>query len=690
MVEQMVATMVMVSERGAEQSFPLDGPKITVGREEGCNIVLPNAWVSRRHACLRANGDGWVLVDEGSTHFTYHNKNVLKERQEQKLTHGDHVCFGGKVNFVFLDHEDESALERVVDLLKPNQPPGAKDSYANFLAKQMDSVFSSLKDRGSDATLVEQLNDRVSRSVAELRCLYEVGNAINAETELDKVLELILTYIIPATGAERGFIMLLDAEGKDLRTVLARDRDQGLSSDELTTFSKSIARRALETGKTIVSKDTASDPDISSKSILDYQIRSAICAPLVARGDPLGTLYVDAKESLKEFGTKDVDFFTALANQSAIAVYNSQLMRELRDANRDLMRRVTELKALFEVSQRLNMGTDLKGVLETILDKSIEVLGAERGSIMLFDEGTDMLRVRLLRGDIPGAVAGAAPPAASGAIGLRRGEGIAGKVVETGQGIISNKGFADPLFKKMVAREKDIRQILCVPLRIQENVIGVINLINKKSNEDFESDDLRLLQSLASQAAVTIDNNRLYNLSIYDGLTGVFVHRHFQRELLKSFDTARRYGRDFSLLLIDIDHFKRFNDTYGHQVGDLVLAEVAALFKRTARTSDIVARYGGEEFAMILPETSIQGARAFAERLRALVEANIIQSRGGPLHVTISLGVSSLAQGQPSNKDDLIKQADAALYDAKRSGRNRVACAVTEDNEVATRSPDAP
>ncbi|MBI4867652.1 MAG: diguanylate cyclase [Candidatus Wallbacteria bacterium] len=671
----MGASLVMVTERGVEQSWPLEGQKLTVGREEGNGIVLPNAWVSRRHATFRPNGGGWFLTDEGSTHFTYHNKTVLKERQEQKLTHGDHVCFGGKVSFVFLEREDAAAVQKVIDSLKPREAPASKDSYANFLAKQMDSVFSSLKDRSSDATLVEQLNDRVSRSVAELRCLYEVGNAINAETELDKVLELILTYIIPATNAERGFIMLLDPQGKELRTVLARDRDQGLSSDELTTFSKSIARRALETGKTIVSKDTASDPDISSKSILDYQIRSAICAPLVARGKPLGTLYVDAKESLKEFGTKDVDFFTALANQSAIAVYNSKLMSELRDANRDLTRRVTELKALFEVSQRLNMGTDLKGVLETILDKSIEVLGAERGSIMLFDEGTDILRVRLLRGDVPAGADEASPTA----IGLRRGEGIAGKVAETGQGIISNRGFQDPLFKKMVARERDIRQILCVPLRIQENVIGVINLINQKSNEDFSPDDLRLLQSLASQAAVTIDNNRLYNLSIYDGLTGVFVHRHFQRELLKSFDTARRYGRDFSLLLIDIDHFKRFNDTYGHQIGDLVLAEVAGLFKRTARTSDIVARYGGEEFAMILPETAIPGARAFAERLRALVEATVIQSRSAPLHVTISIGVASLSSGHPATKDELIKQADAALYEAKRSGRNKVVCSAATE-----------
>ncbi|MBI4871727.1 MAG: GGDEF domain-containing protein, partial [Candidatus Riflebacteria bacterium] len=137
---------------------------------------------------------------------------------------------------------------------------------------------------------------------------------------------------------------------------------------------------------------------------------------------------------------------------------------------------------------------------------------------------------------------------------------------------------------------------------------------------------------------------------------------------------ARRYSRDLSLILIDIDHFKKFNDTYCHQVGDMVLAEVASIFKRAARVPDVVARYGGEEFVMILPETNLQGAAIFADRLRKLVEAHIVQSRSGPLRVAISLGVVSFLSGRPATKDEMIKMADAALYQAKASGRNRVVC----------------
>lgn len=661
------ACLVLVSEKGVEQRYPLSSAKLTVGRDEGNGIVLNDPWVSRRHASIRTGVRGWVLFDEGSTHLTYLNKKPIKERQEHPLTHGDQLSFGGKISFVFLERDDPEAVEKLARHLRPAEVD--RGSYAHFLTQQMDSVFSTLKNRSADSTLVDNLNERVSRSVAELKSLYEIGNAINRETELDRVLDLILAHVIPATAAERGFIMLLDPDGKNLRPVLARNMDASLDDAQLATFSTSIARRALESAKTIVSKDTSSDPDISSKSILDYNIRSAICAPLLAKGKPIGTLYVDAKESMKEFSSKDVDFFTALAAQSAIAVENARLVQELRTSNRDLERRVREVEALFDVSKSLNVAREFRTVLETILDKSIEVIDAERGSIMLYDEGTDILRVKVLRG---------ATQSPGESIGLKRGEGIAGKVAETGIGQISNLGFHDPHFKKLTARERDVREILCVPLKLQDSTLGVINLVNKKNNERFTPDDLRLLQSLATQAAVTIENNRLYNLSIYDGLTGVYVHRYFQAVLLKHFEQARRYSRDISLILIDIDHFKKFNDTYGHQVGDMVLAEVAAIFKRTARVPDVVARYGGEEFAMILPETNLQGAGIFADRIRKLVQDHIIQSRAGPLRVTISLGVSSFLVGHPASKDELIKMADTSLYQAKGAGRNRVFCCGTE------------
>jgi len=140
----------------------------------------------------------------------------------------------------------------------------------------------------------------------------------------------------------------------------------------------------------------------------------------------------------------------------------------------------------------------------------------------------------------------------------------------------------------------------------------------------------------------------------------------------EEFRRAKRYGKDLSYLMTDIDHFKKFNDTWGHQVGDMVLREVAKCVQACARDTDIAARYGGEEFAVILPETELDGAMLFAERLRQKVEESSFDGPKGPLKVTISVGVSSIPVHTAETAVDMIKLADDALYVAKERGRNRV------------------
>lgn len=157
-----------------------------------------------------------------------------------------------------------------------------------------------------------------------------------------------------------------------------------------------------------------------------------------------------------------------------------------------------------------------------------------------------------------------------------------------------------------------------------------------------------------------------------DGLTGLYNYRSFQERLEQEVERANRYRRALSLIMIDIDYFKRYNDTYGHPQGDSILVEVALALRQLSRTSDIVARYGGEEFAMILPETDLANAEALGQRLREYVE-NRLSTREVQLPdqaLTISVGIASHLEGSP--KETLVETADAALYQAKRGGRNRV------------------
>jgi diguanylate cyclase (GGDEF)-like protein/PAS domain S-box-containing protein len=172
---------------------------------------------------------------------------------------------------------------------------------------------------------------------------------------------------------------------------------------------------------------------------------------------------------------------------------------------------------------------------------------------------------------------------------------------------------------------------------------------------------------------------RLKDLSIRDGLTGLLNHKEFHRRLRDELERSRRYGHPFSLLMLDLDHFKDINDAYGHLAGDEALFSVAALIQEEARVVDVVARYGGEEFAVILPETSAMGALDLAERIRRIVAGQKITCASGlAVSVTISIGVAVFPD-DASSEEKLIAQADAALYTAKRTGRNRVVTAAESD-----------
>ena len=159
-------------------------------------------------------------------------------------------------------------------------------------------------------------------------------------------------------------------------------------------------------------------------------------------------------------------------------------------------------------------------------------------------------------------------------------------------------------------------------------------------------------------------------LAITDGLTQLINHKHFQEQLTKELERTKRYKRPVSLLMMDIDHFKSFNDTYGHPVGDLVLKEIAQCIKQAIRINDIAARYGGEEFTVIMPDCAEDGALVTAERMRKRVEQKIIASGANQLHVTLSIGCATFP-AHASGQQELIDNADKALYHSKETGRNR-------------------
>ncbi|HVM27507.1 MAG TPA: sensor domain-containing diguanylate cyclase, partial [Mycobacteriales bacterium] len=250
----------------------------------------------------------------------------------------------------------------------------------------------------------------------------------------------------------------------------------------------------------------------------------------------------------------------------------------------------------------------------------------------------------------------------------RVGEGVAGRVARTG---VLAAGRPADLGGSPAEPAADA--VVAVPLRGTGPVLGVLVVLDPRGGAAPSPDDVATLTTLAGQAGLAVENvlrhRDVQRLAVTDELTGLANYRSFLSTLDSEVERAARYGRPVGLLLLDVDHFKDVNDTYGHQRGDAVLAELAGRVAAQVRDVDTVARYGGEELVVVLPETGAEGAELTAERIRCAVRDRPFADGGLPVAVTVSLGVAVHEPGRET-ADALVRRADEALYRAKRAGRD--------------------
>jgi len=248
--------------------------------------------------------------------------------------------------------------------------------------------------------------------------------------------------------------------------------------------------------------------------------------------------------------------------------------------------------------------------------------------------------------------------------------GIIALTVMEGMPFVINTEEARQKTRMEYSQPLNLADFVTVPLKARDKVIGVILADNRFTNKPITNDDTRMLTMFANQAGLAIENSRLYErtvvLSNSDSLTGLWHHGYFQYLLGEEVKSASSKKLFFTLLMIDIDDFKNFNDAYGHQAGDAILKSISNIFREAARKIDIIARYGGEEFTIILPNTKKKEALVVAERLRKSVEENEHMK-----NITVSIGVASFPE-DGEEKEILISKADRALYKAKSTGKNKV------------------
>lgn len=219
---------------------------------------------------------------------------------------------------------------------------------------------------------------------------------------------------------------------------------------------------------------------------------------------------------------------------------------------------------------------------------------------------------------------------------------------------------------------KALNPEIVVPIVGIGGVYGFIVFGEKVLGEEYTQEEINYIDKLMKFTSTSLQNNLHYTTAVTDVKTQLYNHAFFMKRLEEELAIVRRYESQIGLIILDVDHFKIFNDTYGHMAGDVVLNNIARVLEKSIRKGDIPARFGGEEFVVLLLRSSREDSIAVAERIRRAVEEAVVEYSGKNLAVTVSIGVSYANPDNPVSSGDLIKRADAALYQAKKAGRNRV------------------
>ncbi len=333
-------------------------------------------------------------------------------------------------------------------------------------------------------------------------------------------------------------------------------------------------------------------------------------------------------------------------------------------------REAGEVAVFQELGKALTSSLQLDQVLRTIMEKIDEFLRPDTWSLLLVDEAKQELYFELAVGKGAQALKD---------IRIKMGQGIAGWVAQHGEKVIVPDVSKDTRFFAKVDEKTmmETQSIVAIPVRFRDHCLGVIELINCMGPNGFQGRDLALLEALADFAAIALENarhvQRIHELTITDDCTSLYNARHLNFILETEIYRSQRYGYEFSLVFIDLDHFKKVNDTFGHLMGSKLLAEVGEKIKTHCRLIDFAFRYGGDEFVLLLPQTSKESAIVVARRLHRLIrESTWLQAENLNIRVTPSVGVASYP-ADSRTKADLLHLADEAMYVVKNSTRDGVA-----------------
>ena len=451
-------------------------------------------------------------------------------------------------------------------------------------------------------------------------------------------------------------ITIFDQDEKILEWNVGCERITGLKREEV------LGKRLTELIPEVFQSQNAFD---EVEGLSPHQVAVRYLAEIMQSGMPRS---MDVEIINREDGKKRwIQSVTFLVQTGTLKLFGS-IARDMTSAKQTeerLQRHTHQLESLRLAGLEIAAELGLDSLVWMIAPRAIEMLNGAAMALYLHDPERDILELAISLGENQPVLEKFA----------RRGETLAGHVWETGKAILLedyHTGRTAKLDKKFWGK------VAGAPIIWGSDFLGVLFVF---SDQAFYETDLKILELFTAHASAAIRNARLHQqlslLAITDSLTGIFNRRHFFELAEPEYQEAVRYDRPFSVLMFDLDLFKNVNDKYGHAKGDDILRTVAQRCASTVRQTDILARYGGEEFVAVLPQTGAKKAAALADRLRQVISSSPMVTENGLLTATASFGVSTLSAGV---KDlmEMLNRADAALYQAKQTGRNRV-CTWSEE-----------
>jgi diguanylate cyclase (GGDEF)-like protein len=494
-------------------------------------------------------------------------------------------------------------------------------------------------------------------AVRQMQALLQVAQMVSGSLHLQTVLDSILVGIRDVLPYDFAAILLPDRSGTSLDLVAARGPgDDNTDVDEL----RANARIPVGQGITGTVFQDGTPLHIPDTRLFDGYIPHGVQASLSEMAVPLkrGTAVVGVldveRRAAGAFSLNELDLLTLFASQAAIAIENARLFSNQQD-------RVFELQAIQNIVQRLTPLHDVSSIAQLINRELANLIDYHSCRLFVLDPSDNVL--------VPISLADFDPQG----MRVELSQGITGWIAQHGTPQIIPNMLNDPRSSYIPGTIVREESMIGAPLMYEGKVQGVITL-SKLGTNQFDENSLRLLQIIAAQAAIAFDRAQLYDDLRAEAVTDELTQLYNRRYLIERFNEekarAARNHHTLVALMLDIDKFKRVNDSYGHDAGDVVLRDLAALVRKVVRAEDVVARYGGEEFCVLLPEIPITEAEQVAERLRLLVERHRLPAAAGVERITVSVGMAVVST---DDRDvEVFSRADMAMYQVKHRGGNHV------------------